>query len=384
MLLVPCSSMSTLTRDIETQVRGRCYFNKTLQLIRKIIVFAWFVSLVSSLFWGLRGVDVSDVSYLYDDCTVKKAYDGVVIKTFRDSLRVTIANNNENDDVAIEIKGQDTKEPPNVPKKKKWTEIECRVSSNGKPECGEEMSNTAEKKNSDLLLKEFTIKNAEVLANCPQGLPNKELTLATWIDFPRWNSTREHFAVIPEVNLTVSLSIFGEELFLCWDGKQTAVNTSKGDCQALPAHEVHKITLDYESHKIKSDDGRILRRLNPTNANKDALMKMKTDGGKAWAVQSLGDWRDLQDQDQSTYNRMECTSNTDRNILLAFLILFLVTTIALCCYLLRIKRNSSKSRSYPASQVLELNTATESMTNENHGRIDYGEETVNDIYGYDG
>lgn len=46
--------------------------------------------------------------------------------------------------------------------------------------------------------------------------------------------------------------------------------------------------------------------MNSTNANKDDLMKMKADGGKAWAVQSLGDWPHPHDQDQSTDNQVEC------------------------------------------------------------------------------
>ncbi|XP_063595848.1 uncharacterized protein LOC134772726 [Penaeus indicus] len=319
-------------------------------------------------------VHTSRCSYLYDDCTVKKDNKGVEIKTFRDSLHMTIARKNEDDEVVIEI--NDKKKTLNIPKNK-WTE--CRVSSNEEVECREEMSNTAEK-NSGGLLKKFTIKNAEVLANCPQGLPNKELTSDTSIDFPRWNSTREHFAVIPEENLTVSLTIFGENLNLCWDGKQTAVKTNKEDCQALSAHEEHKITLDYESQQIKRADGRILRTVNSTNANKDGLMKMKSDGGKAWVVQILGDWTHLQG------SQNECKSNCGGNnaILYVFLTFFIITTIALFCYLLRIRRNSSRSRAYPASQVLELNTAKETMTDENPGSMDYGEETINDIYDYDG
>ncbi|XP_063614222.1 uncharacterized protein LOC134787390 [Penaeus indicus] len=319
-------------------------------------------------------VHTSRCSYLYDDCTVKKDNKGVEIKTFRDSLHMTIARKNEDDEVVIEI--NDKKKTLNIPKNK-WTE--CRVSSNEEVECREEMSNTAEK-NSGGLLKKFTIKNAEVLANCPQGLPNKELTSDTSIDFPRWNSTREHFAVIPEENLTVSLTIFGENLNLCWDGKQTAVKTNKEDCQALSAHEEHRITLDYESQQIKRADGRILRTVNSTNANKDGLMKMKSDGGKAWVVQILGDWTHLQG------SQNECKSNCGGNnaILYVFLTFFIITTIALFCYLLHIRRNSSRSRAYPASQVLELNTAKETMTDENPGSMDYGEETINDIYGYDG
>ncbi|XP_047499629.1 uncharacterized protein LOC125046056 [Penaeus chinensis] len=326
-------------------------------------------------------VYTSRCSYLYDDCTVKKDYEGVVIKTFRDSLRVTIANTKENDKVAIINKGK--RKTLAIPKNK-WTEIECRVSSNDEVEC-EEMSNTAEKKNSGGPLKEFTLKNAEVLANCPQGLPNKELTSDTSIDFPRWKSTREHFAIIPEENLTVSLSIFGQNLSLCWNGKQTVVKTSKEDCQALPAHKVHKITLDYELQEIKSADGRFPIGVNSTNANKDDLMKMKSEGGKAWVVQSRDDWTHLQDQDQSTGSQTECICDHGGNtevILSLFLLFFIITTIALCCYLLRIRRNSSRSRSSPASQVLELNTAKESMTNENPGSMDYGEESENDIYGY--
>nr|XP_027216147.1 uncharacterized protein LOC113808851 [Penaeus vannamei] len=139
----------------------------------------------------------------------------------------------------------------------------------------------------------------------PSRLPNKELPPSTTVKFPRWNSTKEHFAVVSEVNLTVALSIFGEDLVLCWDGNQTAVKASEGDCQGLPAREVHKVTLDYETQEIKSADGRVLRRLNSTNANKDDLMKMKADGGKAWAVQSLGDWPHPHDQDQSTDNQVE-------------------------------------------------------------------------------
>lgn len=88
---------------------------------------------------------------------------------------------------------------------------------------------------------------------CFSGLPNKELPPSTTVKFPRWNSTKEHFAVIPEVNLTVALSIFGEDLVLCWDGNQTAVKASEGDCQGLPAREVHKVTLDYETQEIKVD-----------------------------------------------------------------------------------------------------------------------------------
>ncbi|XP_063595849.1 uncharacterized protein LOC134772727 [Penaeus indicus] len=271
----------------------------------------------------LAVVNTCQCSYLYDDCTVKKDNKGVEIKTFRDSLRMTIARKNEDYDVVIEI--NDKKETLKIPKNK-WTETECRVSSNEEVECREEMSNTAEK-NSGGLLKKFTIKNAEVLANCPQGLPNKELTSDTPIDFPRWNSTREHFAVIPEENLTVSLFIFGENLFLCWDGKQTAIKTSKEDCQALPAHEVHKIALDYESQEIKSADGRILRGMNSTNANKDALMKMKSGGGKAWVVQSLGDWPHLQDQDQSTDSQTECIYSDKGDIILVLTLLVLATAV---------------------------------------------------------
>ncbi|XP_047499484.1 uncharacterized protein LOC125045927 [Penaeus chinensis] len=202
-----------------------------------------------------------------EDCTVKKEYGGVKIKTFRDSLRVTIANTKENDKGVIEIKGK--RKTLAIPKNE-WTETECRVSSNDEVKC-EEMSNTAEKKNSGGLLKEFTLKNAEVLANCPQGLPNKELTSDTSIDFPRWKSTREHFAIIPE--------------------------------------EIE---------------------VNSTNANKDDLMKMKSEGGKAWVVQSRDDWTHLQDQEQSTGSQTECIFDHGGNnevILFVFLLFVMFTTM---------------------------------------------------------
>ncbi|XP_027216151.2 uncharacterized protein [Penaeus vannamei] len=320
-------------------------------------------------------------SYLYDECTVQDARSGLEIKTFGDSLRVTIANSDEDNDVTIGIKGKE--KPKTLEIKKKWMEVECRVSGDEEIECGEEKSSTTES-NSGGLAREFEIRNAEVLANCPQGLPNKELPPSTTVKFPRWNSTKEHFAVIPEVDLTVVLSIFGEDLVLCWDGNQAAVKASEGDCQGLPAREVHKVTLDYETQEIKSADGRVLRRLNSTNANKDDLMKMKADGGKAWAVQSLGDWPHPQDQDQSTDNQVEWTCNnggTSGVILIVLLVLFIITTIVLAVYILRLRINSRTPSA--SSRELTLNTARETMVSKHPHRRDSGVETINDIYGFD-
>lgn len=51
-------------------------------------------------------------------------------------------------------------------------------------------------------------------------------------------------------------------------------------------------------------------------------MKMKADGGKAWAVQSLGDWPHPhdQDQDQSTDNQVECENIFQSKHLAIFLL----------------------------------------------------------------
>ncbi|XP_042885916.1 uncharacterized protein LOC122262061 [Penaeus japonicus] len=272
-------------------------------------------------------------SYLYDDCTVQKHHKEVRIKTFRSFLNVTISRNRKDAEVKIRIGDQGERESLDLPMNK-WTKIGCEYLGNDRINCSDTILDNTKSSEGELL-KEWVITNADVLDNCPLGLPNKQLTPDQSESFPRWENTKENFAVTPEEDMKITMSISGERFLFCCDGNTAVVNASDGGCEDLPARETHKIIVDYDAQEIKSDDGRILKKIRITDNASDALT-MEITRGKAWLVQSLGEWPELTGQD--TTCDMECICNVNGSkeaVLSVLLALFIATTIALSCCLLR-------------------------------------------------
>ncbi|XP_069170605.1 uncharacterized protein [Procambarus clarkii] len=239
-------------------------------------------------------------SHLYDECVVKE---NPVITTFEDSIKFWFVRTSDEDlQIKFFLKVEDYIMEYGNLAQHEWLQAEVKLV--GDPALyiqGRIQQRTYNRAHfggrieiPSTFLKNFTILNADVLLQCPQGWPIRELSTFVWPGVRIPSSGKEETLVLTSIlDTKVKFSVSGNMRTLCWNtsGSGLAVvgEETESDCGDLRGNSPVTLKFLFEDHNVEVLDaeGRHLDNITYQGA-RDFKFHLNVPRGPVYIAQCIG------------------------------------------------------------------------------------------------